>query len=87
MKDFFRAVKLFAVYGQFGFSLVVPPVAMGLLGWWLQKKFDLGGWITAICLLLGVVTAVAVARQFYRKVMASEKRQEQKSSVTFTHHD
>ena len=71
MKSVFKLAKTLSVLGQFGFTLITPPVLMALLGWWLAERFRLGVWVIAVALLLGLVTAGASAWRFWKKYQAS----------------
>ncbi len=72
MKSFFRIIRLVTMFGQLGFTLITPPVLMALLGWWLQRRFELGTWIMLVCILIGLVTSGVSAYKFYLRVMGSE---------------
>ena len=92
MKTYMKLAKAIAMVGQLGFTLLTPPVAMGLLGWWLQSRFGLGFWIMLVCLVIGLLTAAANARQFYRRILASFRDKEQakepeEKSVVFYRHE
>ena len=67
-----------ALVGQLGFSLITPPVVLLWLAQWLQTKYGLGVWITILALLLGLLTSVSTALQFYRKLTAKKDRHQPK---------
>ena len=69
MASWMKLVRTVTLLGQFGFTFITPPVVMGLLGWWLQRRFGLETWVMLICLLLGLMTSFAGALRFYRRVM------------------
>ena len=88
MKSLFRFVRMAAVFGQLGFTLITPPVVMTLLGWWLNSRFSLGVWVIAVFLLLGLVTAGATARrlwQKYQKSMAGKDEAKDQTVMYFRH--
>ena len=92
MKDWIKLLRLAVQFGQLGFTLITPPVVMGLLGWWLQSRFGLGSWIMLLCLLVGLLTAGSSAVTFFRKVMAqmqsrSETGEPPEKPVVFYRHD
>ena len=63
-----------ALVGQLGFSLITPPVVLLWLAHWLQTKYMLGVWITILALILGLLTSVSTALQFYRKLTAKKDK-------------
>lgn len=90
MKKYTQILRLVATYGQVGFSLITPPVVMALVGWWLQSRFGLGTWVMLLCLLIGLASAAASARQFYLRVTAREtkdKPEQEKPPVVFYTHE
>lgn len=87
MRFWMQAVRNVVLLGQIGFSLVTPPVVMGLLGWWLQARFGLGVWCMALCLIVGVMSSVASALRLYRRLMSKLKQEDRKWPVTFYDHD
>lgn len=74
MKKYMKVLRLLTMFGQLGFTLITPPVVMALLGWWLQRRFDLGTWIMLVALLIGLLTSANSAYRFYLRVMGSEKK-------------
>lgn len=70
VKSWMKLIRTITLLGQLGFTLITPPVAMALLGWWLQSRFGLGTWVMLVCLVIGLMTAAASAVTFYRRVMA-----------------
>ena len=75
LQKLFRGI---ALVGQLGFSLITPPVVLLWLAHWLQNKYHLGVWITIVALILGLLTSVSMALQFYRKLTANKKPDEPK---------
>ena len=47
---------------QFGVSIVFPLCFFLWLGTWLQGKFDLGLWVTALCGVIGLLTTVSTVK-------------------------
>lgn len=41
------------------FELVVSPLVLGLLGWWLDSKLDSGPWLTIVFAVFGIAGACA----------------------------
>ena len=73
-----KILRGIALVGQLGFSLITPPVALLWLAHWLQMKYSLGIWITILALVLGVLTSVSTALQFYRKLTGKKNKDEPK---------
>lgn len=70
MQKIFRGI---ALVGQLGFSLITPPVVLLWLAQYLQGKYDLGIWVTLLALVVGLLTSISTALQFYRKMTAQKK--------------
>jgi F0F1-type ATP synthase assembly protein I len=54
------------------FELVLSPVILALLGWWIDARFDTGPWCTVTLAILGVVGATVKVVGEYRANMARE---------------
>ncbi len=69
-----EAVKGLVWVGQLGFSLAVPPIAMGLIAFWLRKRFSLGVWVMIAAVMTGLLASVSTACGYYKDAMAKEKK-------------
>lgn len=92
MKTYIRVLRAVTALGQLGFTLITPPVVLGLAAWWLQDRFGLGSWVMLLALLLGLLTSGASAYQFFRRVLTAEKKRSQadeppEKPVVFYRHD
>ncbi len=52
-----EALNYVSVYGQMGFTIVVPPVLLCLLGMWLRNRFGLGPWVFFVAIIVGLLSA------------------------------
>ena len=88
MKKYQDLLKGISYVGQFGFVIVTPPIVMGLLGSWLQKRFGLGGWVMLVCIISGLLAAASSAWSFFKALDKEEQRKEEKykDSVNFSDH-
>lgn len=86
MKDLMKVARLIALYGQLGFTIVTPPVAMAIFCAWLQRRFGLGGWVMLLGLFLGLTASASGVYRFYRRVIAAEKK-EAKDDVVYYRHE
>lgn len=86
MKEYVRILRLFALFGQLGFTIVTPPVVLAILAHWLQSRFSLGGWVMLIAIVLGLLASASGAYRFYRRVCA-ESEKDQKDTVVFYKHE
>ena len=88
MKKLMKLLRAASFLGQLGFNLITPPVCLCLLAWWLQQRFGLGTWVTAVGLILGLMTAAANGWRFFRRLRASMEREEPKEKpVVFYRHE
>ena len=81
MKKYMNVLRLIASFGQFGFTLITPPVVMALLGWWLQSRFSLGTWVMLVAIVIGLLTSAASAWKFYLQVMGKEKKKSESEAA------
>ncbi len=54
---------------QLGISVIVPPIAMLMLGNWLQDKYSLGTWVTIVLFILGLLVSYSTARSGIRQIL------------------
>jgi len=52
-----EALNNISVYGQMGFTIVVPPVLLCILGNWLRNRFDLGPWVIFVAIIVGLLSS------------------------------
>ena len=76
MKTYMKVVRAIALVGQLGFTLLTPPVVLIALAWWLQSRFHLGTWVMLLALLVGLLTSIASALAFYRRVICGTKKRQ-----------
>ena len=76
---------------QFGVSLVFPLCFFMWLGYWLQNKYSLGGWIMVVCGVVGFLTTISTVKSCWRSMMkaaqeASGRDDNEPPSVAFNDH-
>jgi len=76
-----RVIKDLARFGQMGMYVVVPPIIMGLIGIWLQKKFNLGAWVILVSIILGLLSAFTSVAKICLGVLAKNTKEEPKNKV------
>ncbi len=83
-----KILNLLMWVGQFGFSLLFPTVVFLLLAVWLQNRFGLGGWILAVCGVLGLLTSACTARSCLHSMLkaAEEVSGDSQPPVSFNDH-
>lgn len=52
-----KALQDISMYGQIGFTIVVPPVVLCLIANWLMKRFHIGHWLLIAAIILGILCA------------------------------
>ena len=87
MKDYIKLARMLALFGQLGFTIVTPPVALALGAYALQRRFSLGSWIMLLAIVLGLIAAASGAYQFYRRVISLEKKKKGDHTVVFYNHE
>jgi ABC-type nickel/cobalt efflux system permease component RcnA len=58
MKHTVRTLKIIALVSQGVFAIAVPIVLCVVGGKWLTTRLGAGRWLMALCILLGVATAI-----------------------------
>lgn len=82
-----EALNYISVYGQIGFSIVVPPILLCLLGFWLRKKFELGSWVIIVALVLGLLSAfTSVYRMCIGFLAKSTKEDKKNRNISYRKH-
>lgn len=87
MKKAVKLIKAAALLGQFGFSVITPPVFLTLGAWWLQRRFDLGVWIMIAAIAVGILTAVSSGYRMLRRVLETPQEEKQSKTVSFYSHE
>jgi len=72
--------------GQFGFMIVTPPLCLALLANWLIKKFNTGIWLMFVFLLIGLLTSVSSAVDFFRSNQKKAAEDAKKVTLSFRTH-
>ncbi len=87
-KSVSRALSDLMWVGQLGFSLVTPPVLLGVLGMYLCNKKGMGSWVVIALIIVGVLTAISTAKGLYRDYKKREAREEagKPEVISFTDH-
>ena len=86
MKPMMELVRGLAWFTQLGISLVVPVLLFVGGAAWLQQRFGAPGWIMIPAFVLGLGTAGATARKFYRDACRKADRSARKAPQSFTRH-
>ena len=82
MKD----AKLLVFLTQLGFSVAFPLGGFTLLGVWLYRAHNWGGWVIAVGVLLGLVGAVDGLRITLRSMKQMTKKKDD-AAVSFNDHE
>lgn len=74
---------------QFGFSILFPLCFFLLLASWLQAKFCLGLWVTAVCGIIGLMTTVSTVRSCLHALRkaADEASSQEPPPIAFNDHN
>ena len=64
----YKHMRAVAHLTQFGLNMVTPIVLCTMLALWLKNKFNMGGWIVIVAIILGVAAAVLNMFTFIKTV-------------------
>jgi len=85
-----RTVRMLTLFSQLGLSVVTPLVLFIWGAVYLHRRFELGGWIVIIGVILGLYSAVHgfinIAQAMRREADAADREQD-KPPVSFNDHD
>ena len=83
-----KNLKLLVWMTQLGFSVVLPIVGFVWLGLWLRKDCGWGQWSLILCVILGIVFAIAGLRYNLRLMNRIAKDESPDTSgVYFNDHE
>lgn len=87
MKDLYDITRHLVWLTQFGLSVCLPVVLLVMASVWVQKTFQLGGWIVVIGVVLGILGSVGSLRASLKAMDRQGKMPENKKPpVSFNRH-
>lgn len=86
MKSMMELVRGLAWFTQLGISLVVPVLLFVGGAAWLQQRLGAPGWIMIPAFVLGLGTAGATARKFWRDACRKAQRGADQAPKSFNRH-
>ena len=69
------SLRLLGYLTQFGLSVIMPPLLLTLLGWWLTERYGIGVWLIVVLLVCGLISSGCSIYRFF-KVFIRETRDE-----------
>ena len=69
------SLRLLGYLTQFGLSVIMPPLLLTLLGWWLTDRYGIGVWLIVLLLIAGLISSGCSIYRFF-KVFIRETRDE-----------
>lgn len=69
-----KFLSLLMWVGQLGFSMLFPLCFFLILGSWLQTRFGLGLWVTAVLGIFGFLTSVSTTRSCIQSLLKEVRR-------------
>ena len=87
MRSSYKALHVLVWLTQAGLSVVLPPLLFVWGSAWLKNRFGLGGWITVVGIVLGVLGAVGGLINTFRTLNRLGKRLEDPPARGFNEHD
>ena len=74
---------------QFGLSILFPFCLFLYLGFWLQTRVGMGGWVMAVCGIIGFLTSISTAKSCLKSLLKArdEVSPPKKPAVSFNDHN
>lgn len=79
-------IRQLSLLTQLGLSLVVPILLCLFLCWFLNDRFDIGGWIYIPGFIMGLGSSFMTAYKFYLFESKKTKKDDAKKKVSFNRH-
>ena len=73
--DLLASLRLLGYLTQFGLSVILPPLLLTFLGWWLSDRYGIGVWLIVVLLCAGLVSSGCSFYRFF-KTFIRETRDE-----------
>ena len=73
--DLLASLRLLGYLTQFGLSVIMPPLLLTLLGWWLTDRYGIGVWLIVLLLIAGLISSGCSIYRFF-KTFIRETRDE-----------
>lgn len=64
----YKHIRAAAHLTQFGLNIVTPIILCIMFALWLKNKFNMGGWVVIVAIILGVAAAVLNMITFIKTV-------------------
>ena len=74
-----EALNNISIYGQMGFTIVVPPVLLCILANWARNRFGIGPWIVLAAILIGLLSAFTTIYKICMGFLAKQTKKEEKN--------
>ena len=71
--DLLHSLRLLGYLTQFGLSVIMPPLLLVFLGWWLCDRYGVGVWLIVVLLLLGLISSGCSFYRFFRTLVRETK--------------
>lgn len=75
-KSKWTALHYLVYFTQFGFNMIIPPVVMTGLAWFLKNKFGWGNGVIIAGILLGIAVAMCNLWKFMQYIEKKAKESE-----------
>lgn len=82
----FKALRYLAWMTQLGLSIAMPLVLCIVGSCWLQDRFDLGKWVVAVGVFLGIGGAASSLWSIFKQMQREGDREDRKPPISFNDH-
>ena len=81
-----KNLRLITWFMQFGLSVVTPLVLCILVSVWIRNRYNTGGWVILIGILLGIGSAVCGLIDSMRTMKRLAETEDRDAPVSFNEH-
>lgn len=82
-----KNIRLLVLLSQFAISVISPLLVFILGARWLTLRFDLGRWVIAVGVLLGVAGAISGLVNSLRQLKREADKETKDVPVSFNNHE
>ncbi len=81
-----KNLRLITWFMQFGLSVITPLVLCILVAVWLRNRYNTGGWVVVLGIILGIGSAVLGLIDSMKTMERMAREEDREAPVSFNEH-